>query len=190
MFSNLLDESKRQEDNPSIQALYTNSNYKGKKPWKVSKTKYCTNCKKTSHNVDKCIWLHPELAPPNWKFDKNGSTSKDREPNKAREQRDNRTEVLYCKGPTEEHPSYTTPGPINSPDTSAIELCTDFNISTTYVEDIEEYLNLELGEPNTNTDEKVFISNTYIPTTITNKTIAPRTYGTPEGLISLNHQNH
>ena len=53
LFSNLLDESKRQESNEANtgQALITGG-YKGKKPYKITKSgssgankKYCTNCK-------------------------------------------------------------------------------------------------------------------------------------------------
>jgi hypothetical protein len=51
LFSNLLDKLKRQESieaNNKNQALYTLSNkgrYKGKKPYKITKGKFCRNCK-------------------------------------------------------------------------------------------------------------------------------------------------
>ena len=57
LFSNLLDESKRQESNEANtdQALITGG-YKGKKPYKITKSgssgankKYCTTCKQHSH---------------------------------------------------------------------------------------------------------------------------------------------
>jgi hypothetical protein len=30
--------------------------------------KQCTHCHRTNHTVDRCFVLHPELAPPGWKF--------------------------------------------------------------------------------------------------------------------------
>jgi len=69
LFSNLLDESKRQESmeaNNNTQALYTMSNkgkYKGKKPYKVAKGRFCRNCKQTSHDVKDCYFLFPDKAP-------------------------------------------------------------------------------------------------------------------------------
>jgi len=73
LFSNLLDESKRQESmeaNNNSQALYTMPNkgkYKGKKPYKVTKGQFCRNCKMTSHNTPDCYFLFPDKALKSWK---------------------------------------------------------------------------------------------------------------------------
>lgn len=67
LFSNLLDESKRQEsiDTDNSQALYISNKgrYKGKKPYKITKGKYCRNCKQTSYDIKDCYFLFPDKAP-------------------------------------------------------------------------------------------------------------------------------
>ena len=75
LFSNLLDESKRQKSNEdnNEQALAVlakpppPSGYKGKKPYKITKGKYCRGCNKTTHNTVDCFHLFPHKAPKNWK---------------------------------------------------------------------------------------------------------------------------
>ncbi|POS81640.1 hypothetical protein EPUL_005900, partial [Erysiphe pulchra] len=44
----------------------SNRQYKGKKPYKITKDKYCRNCKRSSHNTVDCYFLHPEKAPSHW----------------------------------------------------------------------------------------------------------------------------
>ncbi|POS82106.1 hypothetical protein EPUL_006658 [Erysiphe pulchra] len=84
LFANLLDESKRLrfEDDNNNTVLYTSSNnkhpnsnqsnisknrpFKGKKPYQITKDKYCRNCKRSSHNTVDCYFLHPEKAPSHW----------------------------------------------------------------------------------------------------------------------------
>ena len=69
LFSNLLNESKRQESieaNNKNQALYTLSNkgrYKGKKPYKITKGKFYRNYKQASHNIKDYYFLFPDKAP-------------------------------------------------------------------------------------------------------------------------------
>lgn len=74
LFSNLIDESKRQGsiDNNTEMALYTSlrNKYKNKKvtknQYRVNKSRYCTNCKKQSHITADCYHLFPNKAPPSW----------------------------------------------------------------------------------------------------------------------------
>lgn len=66
LFANLLDEAKRLhfEDDKSEQALLTstkdnkvkNRHYKGKRPYKITKGKYCRNCKRATHNTMDCFF--------------------------------------------------------------------------------------------------------------------------------------
>jgi len=105
LFSNLLDESKRQESmeaNNNSQALYIMSNkgkYKGKKPYKVTKGRFCRNCKQTSHDIKDCYFLFPDKAPKSWKNyqekAKKASTEQEKEEKSARDIRDDNINVLY-----------------------------------------------------------------------------------------------
>ena len=110
LFSNLLDESKRQEtkDYNTPQVLYTNSfntKYKGKKPWKVTKGKHC---KLPSHNTKDCYFLFPEKSPKSWnKGNQNTSNITSNNPYKSqsprekhpRDQLDENIDILYSKTP-------------------------------------------------------------------------------------------
>ena len=109
LFSNLLDESKRQESNEANtdQALITGG-YKGKKPYKITKSgssgankKYCTNCKQHSHITSNCAFLFPDKAPKGWKKP-GGDTNKspDKPEKLAREKRDDNIDVLYSTANT------------------------------------------------------------------------------------------
>ena len=104
LFSNLLDESKRQESNEANtdQALIIGG-YKGKKPYKITKSgssgankKYCINCKQHSHITSNCAFLFPDKAPKGWKK-LGGDTNKspDKLEKLARKKRDNNIDVLY-----------------------------------------------------------------------------------------------
>jgi hypothetical protein len=108
LFSNLLDELKRQGSLDNNQALYTNlnnknfprSNYKGKKPWKVTKGKYCKYCKQTSHNTTNCAFLFPDKAPKGWKNKDKDDKDKDKDYLKeksAKDTRDDNVDILYSK---------------------------------------------------------------------------------------------
>ncbi|POS81731.1 hypothetical protein EPUL_006632, partial [Erysiphe pulchra] len=75
LFANLLDESKRQrslDDNSVNQALValmknrSKKSYGGKKPYKISKGKFCRSCQKTNHNTTDCYVLFPNKAPKGW----------------------------------------------------------------------------------------------------------------------------
>jgi hypothetical protein len=104
LFSNLLDESKRQDNkdyNNNTQILHTQ--YKGKKPYKITKGKYCKNCKLPSHDIKDCYFLFPNKAPKSWNKRLNSlnnyyqnNNSKDPHP---RDQRDENIDVLYTKTP-------------------------------------------------------------------------------------------
>jgi hypothetical protein len=63
LFSNLLDELKRQDtkDYNTPQVLYTN--YRGKNPYKITKGKHCKYCKLPSHDTKDCYFLFPNKAP-------------------------------------------------------------------------------------------------------------------------------
>jgi len=100
LFSNLLDESKRQDNkdytnNPQI--LFTK--YKGKKPYKITKGKYCGHCKLGSHNYNDCYFLFPHKAPESWKRkNKEYINKKDNSPkNHPRDELDKNIDVLYSK---------------------------------------------------------------------------------------------
>jgi hypothetical protein len=101
LFSNLLDESKRQESNDTNtdQALITSSGYKGKKPYKVTKNspqskKYCANCKQHSHVTSNCAFLFPDKAPKGWKRPKTNK-SPDITEKSARDKREENINILY-----------------------------------------------------------------------------------------------
>ena len=109
LFSNLLDESKCQESNEANtdQALIIGG-YKGKKPYKITKSgssgankKYCINCKQHSHITSNCAFLFPDKAPKGWKK-LGGDTNKspDKLEKSAREKRDNNIDVLYSTANT------------------------------------------------------------------------------------------
>ena len=71
LFSNLIDESKRQESNKDKSAFISTTSfkkYKGKKPYKITKGKYCNYCKQTTHIARNCYFLWPEKAPNSFKF--------------------------------------------------------------------------------------------------------------------------
>ena len=123
LFSNLLDESKRQESNEANtdQALITSSGNKGKKPYKVTKNttqskKYYTNYKQHSHVTSNCAFLFPEKAPKGWKRPKTDK-SPDITEKSARDKRDNNINVLYSI-------------------TSTIKEFSDFNLNLDLIEDI------------------------------------------------------
>ena len=102
LFSNLLDESKRL-DSRDGQVLYNSSqkgNYKGKKPQKITKGKYCRNCKQTSHNIDNCAFLFPDKAPKGWKLRGIKTDKTNKIPNKlAIKARDDNIDILYSNIP-------------------------------------------------------------------------------------------
>jgi hypothetical protein len=110
LFSNLLDESKRQDNKDSNnQALFTynkdNRKYKGKKPYKITKGKYCKYCKLPSHDAKDCYFLFPSKAPKSWNKDNNldnspnkySNNSKDKHP---RDTRDDNIDVLHSNAPS------------------------------------------------------------------------------------------
>ena len=104
-----MDESKRQESNEANtdQALIIGG-YKGKKPYKITKSgssgankKYCINCKQHSHITSNCAFLFPDKAPKGWKK-LGGDTNKspDKLEKSAREKRDDNIDVLYSTANT------------------------------------------------------------------------------------------
>ena len=109
LFSNLLDESKRQEtkdSNNNNMALFTTngSKYKGKKPYKITKGKYCKHCKLPSHFTKDCYFLFPDKAPKWWNisdYNKNNNNNKPKEANNAskhpKEIRDENIDILVSK---------------------------------------------------------------------------------------------
>ena len=84
--------------NNNNQALYTMANkgrYKGKKPYKITKGKYCHNCKQVSHDIKDCYFLFPDKAPKSWKKPKEKT---DKEEDKSScDVRDDNIDVLYSK---------------------------------------------------------------------------------------------
>jgi hypothetical protein len=164
LFSNLLDESKRQESieaNNSEQALYIKTikpKYKGKKPYKITKGKYCCNCKQTSHITTDCFFLFPDKAPKSWRkpIDKDKSDESEASP---RDTRDNNIDILYT----------STKAPIiENFSTNISDMDLDFEIRE---EDIQVYItsntlnnktsntNIKL-EPSINTRNTKFVLDT------------------------------
>ena len=106
LFSNLLDESKRQ-DNKDLhnQALFTynkdNNKYKGKKPYKITKGKYCKYCKLPSHDAKDCYFLFPSKAPKSWNNSKSNKPPNSPKDNKhPRDIRNDNIEILHTNTPS------------------------------------------------------------------------------------------
>ncbi|POS82207.1 hypothetical protein EPUL_005997, partial [Erysiphe pulchra] len=115
LFANLLDELKRLrfEDNNnntilyiSLNHKYPNSNqnnisknrpYKGKRPYKVTKGKYCRNCKRTSHNTVDCFFLFPEKAPSSWNHINMKKHIENTQLENGHANDDNEVDVLYTR---------------------------------------------------------------------------------------------
>ncbi|KAI0995475.1 hypothetical protein K3495_g12704 [Podosphaera aphanis] len=87
LFSTLIDESKRQTTLTEHEvALFANTNNGQKhkptkhfKPYKITKPKFCRNCKKTSHNANDCYFLFPHKAPKEWRCRPTTTHNKPRE---------------------------------------------------------------------------------------------------------------
>ena len=98
LFSNLLDESKRQESKESNTVLHTKTRPTFKVVKKKPQGKHCKYCKLGSYDVKDCYFLFLERAPKNWKkkFDaiENSVNEAEKTP---REKRDENVEVLYSK---------------------------------------------------------------------------------------------
>ena len=88
------------EANNKNQALYTLSNkgrYKGKKPYKITKGKFCRNCKQASYDIKDCYFLFPDKAPKLQKKPNDKAKKDDKEEKSARDIRDDNIDVLYSK---------------------------------------------------------------------------------------------
>ncbi|KAI0993069.1 hypothetical protein K3495_g15115 [Podosphaera aphanis] len=80
-------ESKRQTTLTEHEvALFANTNNGQKhkptkhfKPYKITKPKFCRNCKKTSHNANDCYFLFPHKAPKEWRSRPTTTHNKPRE---------------------------------------------------------------------------------------------------------------
>ena len=142
LFSNLLDESKRQEtkdykDYNNPQVLFTR--YKGKKPYKITKGKHCKHCKLPSHDTKDCYFLFPERAPNSWNKNKSYNNPykqplKDIHP---RDQLDENIDILYSKTPISK----------NSPEKSL----NDINLDFEGMDDIN-YEDIQVFNTNTNNE--------------------------------------
>ena len=97
LFSNLLDESKRQENKESNVALFTynNKRYKGKKPYKITKGKFCKHCKLPSHEVKDCYFLFPHKAPKSWNKTNNNNQSFNKSNKYSNDENDENIDVLH-----------------------------------------------------------------------------------------------
>jgi hypothetical protein len=151
LFSNLLDESKRQDNkdyNSNTQILF--AKYKGKKPYKIVKGKYCKHCKLASHDIKDCYFLFPNKAPKSWnkRFnnilnDNNNYNSKEGHP---RDIRDENIDVLYTK----------TPNSSKTPERGLDEHNLDFeNIEDFNFEDIQVFNTTTLNNNNNITNSSL-----------------------------------
>ena len=129
LFSNLLDESKRQESRDNHQVLFTRSGgYKGKKPYKITKGKHCKYCKLPSHEAKDCYFLFPNKAPKGWKSLQKEEKEEEKHP---REQRDENIDVLFTK----------TDSTISSiPSASEFELDLDLDMDNITFEDVQVFI--------------------------------------------------
>ena len=90
------------EANNKNQALYTLSNkgrYKGKKPYKITKGKFCRNYKQASHDIKDYYFLFPDKAPKSQKRPNNKAKKDDKKEveKSARDTRNDNIDVLYSK---------------------------------------------------------------------------------------------
>ncbi|POS81899.1 hypothetical protein EPUL_006831, partial [Erysiphe pulchra] len=115
LFANLLDESKRLnfEEETDHKILFTsahnkqpfnnqptnnkNRTYKGKKPYKITKGKYCRNCKRASHNTVDCYFLFPEKAPPSWNHENTKKQNNNTQQETGHSIDNNDVDVLYTR---------------------------------------------------------------------------------------------
>ena len=67
LFSNLLDESRRQVSKDQEIALVTGRRPKLNQTNRIHKNKYCKKCKTTTHHTKDCFYLFPEKAPKGFK---------------------------------------------------------------------------------------------------------------------------
>ncbi|POS82313.1 hypothetical protein EPUL_006480 [Erysiphe pulchra] len=104
LFSNLLDESERfefknQNEKVMLSAFQDNKNkfkaYKDKKPYKITKGKFCKNCKKSSNNTTECYHLFPERAPIYWKQAGQSSKNTQQESRQDLNPDNNNVDILY-----------------------------------------------------------------------------------------------
>lgn len=94
LFANLLDESKRHMPLDKDSILYTR--YKGRKPYKITKGKFCKYCKLASHDIKSYYFLFPEKAPKSWKkIEREVEDLPERVENPARKQRDENIHALF-----------------------------------------------------------------------------------------------
>jgi hypothetical protein len=78
LFSNLLDESKSQETKDFNTPRVLFAKYKGKKPYKITKGKYCKHCKLPLHDAKDCYFLFPYKAPPSWNKNNNSYNNRNK----------------------------------------------------------------------------------------------------------------
>jgi hypothetical protein len=127
LFSNLLDESKRQDNKEVNHILYTK--YKGKKPYKITKGQYCKYCKLASHNAKDCYFLFPQKAPKSWdKKQLNKGNPKDKQ--HPRDTRDENIDILHSNSLNLSESDTTSPTSSNNPDLINLdfETSSDFDI--------------------------------------------------------------
>lgn len=80
LFSSLIDESRGKEKG-SQKLLFTSNKAKNgsksnsKAYKKLSNSKFCSYCKLSSHETEKCFFLFPDKAPRGWKIKKNQKNS-------------------------------------------------------------------------------------------------------------------
>jgi hypothetical protein len=144
LFSNLLDESKRQanKDTTTGSILYTKgtspTRYKGKKPYKVTKGQYCKYCKLPSHSASNCYFLFPDKAPRSWKENiEVSNNAKENDKQHPKDIRDENIDILYSK---------------TSSTTSPIEIDMDIDL-----DNIEVYITQLNNSNNLNTNNNIVL---------------------------------
>ena len=153
LFSNLLDESKRQQSKdlyPNNRVLYTR--YKGKYPYKITKGQYCKYCKLPSHEAKSCFFLFPEKAPASWKLslkEKGFEPKTTRPPNAARKQREENEQLLIAHATTQTQ-SLDSLNQVTPPPTIDLDLA-DIDMANIDLDNIEVFITTN----NYNNNEKI-----------------------------------
>jgi hypothetical protein len=141
LFSNLLDESKRQESRDTPHILYTKAGgggYKGKKPYKITKGKHCKYCKLPSHEAKDCYFLFPNKAPKNWKNLQREEEEKKEIPKHSRDQRDENVDILFTKESSSSNSAAASNSASNSG--SDFELDLDLDMDNITFEDVQVFI--------------------------------------------------
>jgi len=139
LFSYLLDESKRLESKDSSVFYTQHVKYKGKKPYKITKGKYCKYCKLTSHEAKQCFFLFPDKAPKGWNrnMEKPPSSPPQKHPRDVREEN---IDILYSNISTQTTKEAPTSKEPSSSLSSSSSLELDLDMDEINFDDIEVFI--------------------------------------------------